>query len=296
MSRLKLPTLLAVTDRPPVRYWMKGQLEESFFIIHASNQKKTLEAAQTAHLDFIIVDAAIEECDPIILCKELRKLTPLIPILLITGRLKASYRNAALQAGVTDFLTDQLDPEELKQQIIHGKKAEETRNKLSKLTETIPDPELIPTYSENKNCLDHRIIKFLDSANKQSKEMILLVAQIDEFTTLANPQELLSSVSNRLRQAAPNHPILTSMNNSQLMILLSDTDLIASTKLAQHFQKIIEQHPFKTELGPIHITASFAVSKLNANQLSLDKTIRASVLALKSCEDKNTILNLEKSP
>ena len=134
MSKIKLPTLLAITDNPSVRYWIKKHLDEEFFIIDATKKSSAIVAAQTASLDFIIVDSELEDCDPLELCGELRRiLRTLTPILLITGRLKKSFREEALQAGVTSFLADQLDFEELQSRIEEGTKAASLRQKTEEI-------------------------------------------------------------------------------------------------------------------------------------------------------------------
>ena len=91
MSTLKLPTLLVVTENPSVRVWVKKHLDQDFFIIDASRKKGAIEAAQTAALDFVIVDSELESFDALELCAALKQiLRTLTPILLITGRLKRS--------------------------------------------------------------------------------------------------------------------------------------------------------------------------------------------------------------
>lgn len=127
---ITLPTLLIVTDNPSIRFWVKKQLNEEFFILNAESAQEALDALN-ARLDFIIVDAAFEKCAALDLCKQLSQLTQkwIVPILLVTGRLKKSFRDRAIEAGVTDFLSDQLDVEELKMRIAQGRKTASARQK-----------------------------------------------------------------------------------------------------------------------------------------------------------------------
>lgn len=133
-KQLKLPTLLVVADNPSVRFWIKKHLDAQFFVLAAETREEAVSALNM-RLDFIIVDAAFEPCDPLDLCKELSQLTKgmLVPIFLITGRLKKSFRTRALKSGVTDFLSDQLDLEELEMRIQEGKKIAATRQKTEDL-------------------------------------------------------------------------------------------------------------------------------------------------------------------
>jgi len=151
---LKLPTLLVVADNPSIRFWVKKYLDGQFFILSAEKRQEALEALN-ARLDFIIVDSNLEECDALVLCKELSNLTQkyLVPILLVTGRLKKSFRDRAIESGVTDFLSDQLDLDELKMRIETGLKAAASRQKTEDLGLSIKVPKTVPNTSLKKKLL-----------------------------------------------------------------------------------------------------------------------------------------------
>ncbi len=297
MATLKFPTLLVITDLPPVRYWIKSHLEDQFFIINAMTEKKALETVKTAHLDFVIIDSAIEDTDPVTLCTKIRALAPQnpFPILLITGRLKKSYRDQALDAGATDFLSDQLDPDELDLRIATGRKATEVRKKVADLSTVIAKSEF-----KNKALLKDRMIQFLDAAKKENKAVTMLVAQIDEFANLqsnyglSTTDEILLPVSDLLNQSARGEDIITPASDGQFIILLSNTDPAETKKIAQQFQQKIKKHSFKTTQGPLKITTSFAVSKVDPTKASLNKTINAARSQLSS--KKNTIFAVQPEP
>lgn len=147
-KHLKLPTLLVVADDPSVRFWVKKHLDDQFFVLAAENRREAIDALN-ARLDFIIVDSAMEECDALELCKELSQKN-LVPILLITGRLKKSFRDRALASGVTDFLNNQLDVEELETRIATGLKAAAARQKTEDLGLSIQVPQINPNGSLKK--------------------------------------------------------------------------------------------------------------------------------------------------
>jgi PleD family two-component response regulator len=145
-KQLKLPTLLVIADNPSIRFWVKKHLDDQFFILSAEGRQEALEAL-SARLDFIIIDAALEDCDALALCKELSQLTQKTPIsiLLVTGRLKKSFRDRALASGVTDFLSDQLDLDELETRIYEGLKAALIRQKTEDLGLSIQPPKKLET-------------------------------------------------------------------------------------------------------------------------------------------------------
>ncbi len=134
-EKLKLPTILVIADNPSIRSWAKKHLDSQFFVLDASDEEKALETVKTSRLDFILLDSGIDACDPMELCRSIRKvmINTSTPIYLITGRLSKTYRDKAMKAGVTDFLTDHLDSEELHARIATGKKTAELRSKTSDL-------------------------------------------------------------------------------------------------------------------------------------------------------------------
>ncbi|MDE3045082.1 MAG: response regulator [Verrucomicrobiota bacterium] len=132
-------SLLVISENPTVSIWLKKHLNAQFFVIETDSKEKALGLIHDTPFDFIILDGAIEECDPLDLSRELRALTP-VPILLITNRLKKEYRQTAFKAGVTSFLSEELDDEELKIRIENGRKATETQRKTSNLSSRLNKP------------------------------------------------------------------------------------------------------------------------------------------------------------
>jgi lipoate-protein ligase A len=150
---LKLPTLLVVSDNPTIRFWVKKHLDHQFFILLAEDRKEAFEAAFNSRLDFIILDAALESLDALVLCQELNQLSQkhFTPIFLITGRLNKSYRKQAQKAGVTAFLSEQLDLDELEAAIAKGQKTASMRDKTADLSRSIKTSKDAPD-------LKHRVV------------------------------------------------------------------------------------------------------------------------------------------
>jgi len=139
-EHLKLPTLLVISENSSVCIWVKKHLDDQFFIVEARKRSQALETVRTSALDFIILDSAVEDFDPLALCREIRK-QGTMPILLITGRLNKTYRQTATKAGVSDFLLEELDAEELASCIATGRQTQKTRQKTENLSSKIPKPK-----------------------------------------------------------------------------------------------------------------------------------------------------------
>jgi DNA-binding response OmpR family regulator len=257
---IELPTILAITDGPTVRYWIKSELGEKFFLIDAATEKKALETVQTSHLDFIILDDALSDCSALDLCRKIKEIEK-VPILLITGHLKKSYRDEALKAGVFDFLSDLLDSDELHRQIAAVKNAAGTRQKMKGIS------RFIPTQT--------------NGANPLKLQSTALIAQIDDFESLPNSEGVIFAFGEYLR----NHGYaVNSAGPGQFIIFLNEGD---PRNIAEKLQRAIANHTFETKQGKLRLTASFAITKADAR--SLNKVIGAVKKTLK----KGTIIDQE---
>lgn len=138
-KRLLLPTLLLISDNPSIRHWIKKHLESQYFVMEAQSRMKAIEAVKTSEIDLIILDSELEEHPPLKLATEIRSFTQnsLTPILLITGKLKKTFREAAFEAGISDFLSSQLDIEELETRVEVANQAKKVREKIAEQSSRI---------------------------------------------------------------------------------------------------------------------------------------------------------------
>lgn len=304
-KRLKLPTLLVITENPTIRFWVKKHLDSQFFIIDAAKRSAALDAVKFAPLDFIILDSKLEDCNPLQLCKELRQMlhiTP-TPILLVTGKLKKSYREEALEAGVTDFLSSQLDFEELETRIATLRKAAEIRQKTTDLSAAIQTPrrELSENYLRDKFLLHDKALRLLAQGKKEGVSMTLLVLRIDNFEELQSrfghsiAETILLPFSNLLNRHLRDRDLLIPSAEGKFIILLSNVSKEQTHAFAETLRKEIQQHNFPTQKGPIQLTVSIAFSSLEANESAFNQMIRTATKALHQAETtENMIISLEE--
>ncbi len=295
MDLFQLPTLLLISDNPPVRYWLKKHLEKQFYIISAQKKDRSLEIVQNTALDFIIIDSTFEECNALELCRQLRQINLLTPIFLITGRLKKNYRESALDAGVSDFLSELLDEKELETRIASGLKAAEVRNKVAGLSGHIPSAkaDLSSEHLKNKFFLQTQALRLFANAREHKLAVTIIIVRIDHFKKLPE-EEIFLLFSKLLSENITEKDLVIPINDGQLILLLSQ-NLEQGEKTAAKLREKIQQHPFQTEKGPLHITATFALSELPNSEKSFNEIIDSTIKTLKQADAiTNTILALEK--
>jgi PleD family two-component response regulator len=284
MSRqIKPPTILVVADNPTIRFWVKKHLDDDFFILHAESRQEAISALN-ASLDFIIVDGAITAFDPLELCKDLSIMTQktLVPILLITGRLKKSFRDRATACGVSDFLSDQLDIEELRMRIATGKKTASARQRTEDLALKIKVPKMAATSLKDKFLLTDPALRLLANAKNEGTPIALLLLRVDNNTAVENLPDFINGF---LRK----NDLLLPAPDGGFAILLSNMTPDKGRQVAENLRKVIEKHSFDNK----HITVSIAVSSLEASEKGFNKMIESAVKSLKTQTDTNLIISID---
>lgn len=294
MSRhLKLPTILIVADNPAVSLWVKKNLEEQFFVLVAENRREALDALYSS-LDFIIIDSEFEHSDPLELSKEIHSQTAKsgTPIFLITGKLKKSYREKAKKAGITEFLSANLDLDELLIRIEVGKKAAAVRQKTEDVTRSIKMPSFTNSNAslKNKFVLNDKAVRLLAAAKKEKTPVALLLMRIDTFDAVADQPQLLKSFSKFINLLLRKNDVLIPASEGGFILLLSNTTPQNAKTIAERLREKIRHHTFEGS----SITVSIAVTSLEASQESFHRMLDSATKSLKTRESTNLIISLDQ--
>jgi diguanylate cyclase (GGDEF)-like protein len=304
-KRLRLPTVLIITDRAPVRAWLKKHLEEPFFVLEASTAEEALQIARTNDLQYLILDATLEDSDPLQLAGALKKCFPqyFTPFFLITGRLKKSFRDAALEAGITDFLSDQLDSEELETRFATAQKILSLQNKTTQASFALqrPKQELSSNYFKNKFLLHDQALRLITKSKTEKQPLAMLLIRLDSFSSLQNRygywalQKLLSETSNLLSQFFQEQDLLIPSSEGQWIVLLPSHSSEKAKALAEKIGKEIQLHPFLVKNESFHLTISIVLTSLEATESDFYRMTEAALKALKQAQTTtNLILSLDK--
>ncbi|NIS60111.1 MAG: response regulator [Proteobacteria bacterium] len=107
--------ILVVDDEASHRTMLKAVLApEGYQISEADDGKTAIEAAEGEFYDLILMDVRMTELDGIQAMQEIKKISPEIPIIIMTAYGSVETAVDALKSGAYDYLTKPLDIEELK--------------------------------------------------------------------------------------------------------------------------------------------------------------------------------------
>jgi two-component system cell cycle response regulator len=303
-SKLQLPVLLLITDNPAIVHWMRKNLQGSYLLLDAAKEERALQTIQSTSLDFIILDSNFEESDALSLSRKARQINKVVPILLLTGRLKNAYREIALDAGVTDFLNDNLDLTELETRIATGKRAAAEREKAADFSSLIQSPEKKEsshTYFKSRVLLNEKALRLLSDAKKEEKPIALLTLRIDHFQKLEaeygmiKAENLQQTLAEKIETLLHSTELLIPYSNGRFILLSPQTPPDAARTKAERLRSQIQKEAFPVDGKTIHLTISIAISLPGTGDEEYNLMVANAVKALSQAESMaNLILSLDK--
>ena len=121
--------ILVVDDEAPHRQMLDAVLSvEGYEIHHAGDGQEAISMVEERFYDLILMDIRMSKVGGIEALKKIKKISPGIPIIIMTAYASVSTAVDALKSGAYDYLTKPLDIEELKiliEKALHHRKLEQ---------------------------------------------------------------------------------------------------------------------------------------------------------------------------
>jgi DNA-binding response OmpR family regulator len=106
--------ILIVEDEAPMRTALTDLLSaEGYRVLTAADGASGLQRALDEKPDLILLDIMLPKLDGFALCAELRRLSNLVPVLMLTAKGQVEDRVTGLDAGADDYLVKPFSTEEL---------------------------------------------------------------------------------------------------------------------------------------------------------------------------------------
>src|ERR1044071_2511670 len=101
----RLPTILVVDDNHAILEFLLLLLSKNGFqALGASSGRECLRKLQDNEIDLIILDVMMPVMDGLEVCAEVKKISPTVPVILLTARDDMVTRAAAMDLGVSEFI------------------------------------------------------------------------------------------------------------------------------------------------------------------------------------------------
>src|SRR5262245_19463434 len=99
------PTILVVDDnQDTVDILTRLLRRHGMVVLQAYNGPDCLEAVRSHSMDVILLDVMMPGMDGLAVCKELKQLSPALPIILVTAKDDMTTRAAGMALGVSEFV------------------------------------------------------------------------------------------------------------------------------------------------------------------------------------------------
>ncbi len=107
--------ILVVDDEPSQRKMLKANLSlDGYQVLEADDGSNAIARVSEEFFDLILMDNRMSQMDGIEALKEIKKISPGIPVIIITAYASVETAVEALHAGAHDYLTKPLDIDELR--------------------------------------------------------------------------------------------------------------------------------------------------------------------------------------
>ncbi len=107
-------TILIIEDEPHIVMGLRDALEfEGFGVVSAGRGKEGIQLARAEVPDAVILDLMLPDLNGYAVCEELRRVSPFVPIIMLTARSQETDKIRGLDAGADDYVTKPFSVNEL---------------------------------------------------------------------------------------------------------------------------------------------------------------------------------------
>lgn len=241
-------------------------------VVAISDPQAALFEAAENPFDLVIVNANLDEYDPLRLCSNLRSLerTRFLPLLLVTEPGAEDVIVRALDIGVNDYIVRPIDPNELVARSLTQIKRKRFNDRLrTSVRETI---ELAVTDGltglSNRRYLDNHLKTLFNRAAARGRSLSVCITDIDRFKHVNDTyghdvgDEVLKEFANRVRSTVRGADLACRYGGEEFVVVMPDTDATVAAVIAERLRSLIENEPFVLRRSGItlHITASLGIA------------------------------------
>lgn len=110
--------VLLIDDQPKAIEALEFRLRKAGYrTSHAQNGELGLESARQDPPDVVVLDVTMPELNGYQTCRELKKLRPELPVIILTGKIEPADRFWAMECGADEFMAKPVDPASVLQKL-----------------------------------------------------------------------------------------------------------------------------------------------------------------------------------
>ncbi|HUD01786.1 MAG TPA: response regulator [Rhabdochlamydiaceae bacterium] len=246
------PVALVVSEDLTKLSILKRALKDSFHLIERSDVKAALELLKNTRVDLVILDAKVKEGHSFETAEKIRAAVFVeTPILLITSNIKKSFAEAALQSGITDFINEPLDKDEVEQRIAVAFKNQDRPKKISQIAQRSTSRMKSSAPLSKHEFLSDQAIKEITKARKTSTIISLLMIELDEFKKIPASKSTNAHLHLKkvLEENLRKNDILIPQGPGKFILMLPRTSIRAAEIIAETIRTEVLRTSFSIPLS-----------------------------------------------
>jgi diguanylate cyclase (GGDEF)-like protein len=246
---------------------LKKILKASFHVIERADVKEALELLKHTRVDLIILDSKIKYGHNIETAENLRAAVfKDTPILLITSNIKKSFAQIALNSGITDFINEPLDKDEIEERIAVAFKNQDRPKKISQIAQRSTPKMRSSLPLTTREFLSDQAIKEIAKARKTSSNISLLMIELDDFKKIpvSKSDKAQQHLEKVLQENLRKNDLLIPQGPGKFILMLPRT----SNRAAEIIAETIRTEVLRTSFS-IPLSVSIGL-------ISLDKSVPGS--------------------
>ncbi len=271
-----IPIALAVIEDRNKSSLVHKALKNAFNVFETAESFGAVEWLKHFQASVIILDeAALTKTWPLFV-QHIRKLPGYaqVPILLISNNFKKTFIDQALKHGITDFLSDRLDPNEIYQRVLVNMKNSPINKRVDLLTKKIARSSLRKTDADipHRFFVTEDVIRRISQSRSAELPMALVMIEIDRFQDIqdkhkAAAQELLDACIALFKMHLRKNDFLIPQGGARFLLIFPHTSQRAAVAIAEMIRKEAESTPFRLKTVPISLTLSIGLIAVDADPL-----------------------------
>lgn len=260
------PIVLIVSDDIPKISILRHVLQPLAHLVERSDIESADELLKSSAVDVVILDSHLSDpCALMAAAKQLRSSIGKLdtPLLLITSELKKSFTTAALAAGVTDFINEPLDKDEIEKRMAVALKASHRSQEISRLVQkSTRSKKNSPKELSNRGLYNKQAIDAIAKARKNATTLSLLLIELDQPSKSEEAIDYLSSILEKnLRQ----NDLMIPQGKGKYLLILPK----ASRRAAEIIAETIR---YEVAIKPLH---SVSIGLVNIDETPTSDLIGA---------------------
>jgi two-component system, cell cycle response regulator len=284
--------VMLVEDRMSSIERMCGALQQNHVVVVEKDHNAALVNIPEGNFDLCIISLALDGCDPLRLCSQLRALerTRHLPILVVGDMDDERRIVRALDIGVNDYLLRPVDRLELlaraRTQIKRRRYADRLRESLQEsVTMAVTDPL---TGLNNRRHLTSHLGSLMEHAAGGNADLCLLILDIDHFKLVNDKyghdagDDVLKEFAQRLKKAVRGIDLVCRYGGEEFVVLMPDTDENVAFRVAERIRTAVAMEPFTIHRGErtINVTVSIGMAMLTNNMKTPTEILKCADTAL----------------